>query len=109
MDYVEDSNECFHINLTRPAASGKPTRIFDESFNPTFTYALFGEDQKLLGYKEPKILLDFRANDALPTLDISYKEKHDGSRLPADVKQSLEEFDIEEPFHDILPEGARCL
>ncbi|KAF2270294.1 histone acetyltransferase type B [Lojkania enalia] len=102
-DWITDSNECFFINLTRPGSSpNKPERVFDESFNPNFTYELFGDEQKLIGYKEPRITLEFRANDLAPALDVKFKQKLDLAGLLPDNKQ----LDIKEPFKDILPASA---
>lgn len=70
---ITDGAECFEINLTRPSKDGAPEPVFSESFNPTFTHQLFGEEQQILGYKDPTIQLNFRANDMRPSLQAGYE------------------------------------
>ncbi|ORY15185.1 acyl-CoA N-acyltransferase [Clohesyomyces aquaticus] len=94
-EWLTGSNECFHINLVRPAsAKAKPERILDEPFHPRFTYEMFGNDEKIIGYKDPRIYLDFRANDLKATIDIQYKQKMDlagiKALLPEDSEQELD-------------------
>jgi histone acetyltransferase 1 len=97
---VHDASECIHINLTRPSSEpDKAERIFDEPFNPTFTHAIFEEEEKIVGYKEPRIELDFRANDLRPTIDIQFEKKIDLSSIIKDAKST----DIETIFQQYLP------
>jgi histone acetyltransferase 1 len=49
--------------------------VFDDSFNPSFTYTVIDEEEKIVGYKNPKIELDFRAHDLRPKLTIQFDEK----------------------------------
>ncbi|KAF2730671.1 acyl-CoA N-acyltransferase [Polyplosphaeria fusca] len=99
-EWVTDSNEAFYLNLTRSTSSkDKPQRVLDEPFNPSFTYEIYGDEQKLVGYKEPAIYLDFRANDLTPSLDIQFKQKLD----LATIIPEFEQVDLEEPLKDILP------
>lgn len=73
---ITNSNECFEINLTRPLKQAdEPERVFAESFSPAFTYEIFKEAESIIGYKEPRIELDFRANDLRPSLKIQFEAK----------------------------------
>ncbi|KAF2015454.1 histone acetyltransferase type B [Aaosphaeria arxii CBS 175.79] len=97
-EWIHEANECVHINLRRP--SEKAERVFDESFNPEFTYPILGEEQKIIGYKAPRIALEFRANDMKPTLDVQFKQKIDLSTMLPD---GAEQVDIEAAFDSFIP------
>jgi histone acetyltransferase 1 len=83
---VTSSNDCFFINLYRTGSDGKPEVVFDEPFNPSFTYTVIDEQETITGYKDPQIELDFRANDLKPKLKIGYREKLELKDIP-DITQ----------------------
>jgi len=60
--------------------------VFDDSFNPSFTYTVIDEQETITGYKNPQIELDFRANDLRPKLKIQYDEKLELKDIP-DISQ----------------------
>ncbi len=90
-----------NINLVRAGKeAGTSEAVFEEPFNPTFTYTVFGEEEVIFGYRSPQINLRFRAHDLQPSLEF----KHDGvfeaigETKPVDILEILKEF---------LPEGKR--
>ncbi|KAF2026925.1 histone acetyltransferase type B [Setomelanomma holmii] len=83
-DWVTNSNECFFLNLYRPSKGQQ--RVFDDSFNPSFTYTVIDENEAITGYKNPQIELDFRANDLKPKLKIQFDEKLELKDIP-DITQ----------------------
>ncbi|KAJ4298106.1 histone acetyltransferase 1 [Kalmusia sp. IMI 367209] len=100
-DYITNSNECFEINLTRPLKNApSPEPIFSESFNPTFTYAIFNEKESIIGYKEPSIQLDFRANDMKPSLKVGFEEKLE---IPEGMLPEEDKVDLVTVFNGFLP------
>ncbi|KAF2715100.1 histone acetyltransferase type B [Pleomassaria siparia CBS 279.74] len=100
-EYVANANESIHINFTRPTP-GKPKPILDEPFNPTFTYPIFGDAETIVGYKKPRIDLNFRANDLQPALRIKFQEEIElDGLLPKDKQQNLNTI-----FEGILPTSA---
>lgn len=118
-------DETIHINLTRPVASSdakNPPRVFDESFGPGgYTSALFpdtvvDDDELVIGYKAPRVELDFRANDLQPTLNVSYKAKWTPSERAMFEKMlaaafenqesTLKPVDLEEAFNAYIPGRA---
>ncbi|KAF2634445.1 acyl-CoA N-acyltransferase [Massarina eburnea CBS 473.64] len=100
-EWITSSNECFEINLTRPTKNeDEPAPVFIEPFRPSFTYPIFEEKEVLLGYKDPRIDLTFRANDLKPSLKVAFEAKVDlSSVLPDDEKQ----IDLEKVWEDFLP------
>lgn len=97
---ITNSNECFEINLTRPSSgAGEPERIFSESFNPRFTYPIINEAESIVGYKDPRIELDFRANDMKPSLKIQFEAKLELKGVLPDEQQ----VDLENVFKDYFP------
>lgn len=100
---VTNSNECFYINLYRTTnASNEPERILDDSFNPSFTYTVVDEQETIAGYKNPRIDLDFRANDLKPKLKIQFDQELDLKKISPDLTQ----VDLSpELFRKHLPES----
>jgi len=88
------------INLTRPLKDAtEPERIFSESFNPTFTYPIFGEAESIVGYKDPSIELLFRANDLKPLVQIQFEAKLELK----DVLPEEQQVDWESNLKECLP------
>jgi histone acetyltransferase 1 len=63
------------------------------TFHPNFTYPIFGEEERIFGYKGLRVSLRYRANDMRPHLKISYdkKMKPVGDSEPQDVAAILQE------------------
>ncbi|KAL6704188.1 histone acetyltransferase 1 [Coniothyrium glycines] len=86
-DWVTNSNECFFVNLYRSVGDdNEPERIF-ESFNPSFTYSVIDEHETIAGYKNPRIELDFRANDLTPKLKIQFDQQLDLKKISSELTQ----------------------
>lgn len=94
---LADSNDSFNISLVAPTSSGLQ---LVGNFHPKFTYEIFGEEEKIFGYKDLKISLRFRANDMRPNLQVSYGQKFKplGKTEAMDVVATLKE-------EKHLPEG----
>ena len=99
---MTNSNECFFINLYRTVGgANEPERILD-SFNPSFTYTVIDEQETIAGYKNPRIDLDFRANDLKPKLKIQFDQELDLKKISPDLTQ----VDLSpELFRKHLPES----
>lgn len=97
-EWVTNSNECFFLNLYRPTSKGE--QVFEDSFNPSFTYTVIDEQEAITGYKNPQIELDFRANDLKPRLKIQYDEKLELKDVPDITQVDLSP----ELFSEFLPE-----
>ncbi|OJD36130.1 histone acetyltransferase type b catalytic subunit [Diplodia corticola] len=91
LEWLVDSNEAFNLNLVR-AASGQD--VFEEPFNPAFTYPIFGEEEKIFGYKDLELDLRFRAHDLKPSFSIQHGEKFKGvgKTQAMDLKAMLKDF-----------------
>jgi len=97
---LASANESLYINLVRPSSTPNGAEcVLEEPFNPKFTYPIFGEEETIIGYKDPKIHLNFRANDLKPSLKIEQKDK-----LPLDgIIPKDKQLDLETVFKDFLP------
>ena len=64
------------------------------NFNPAFTYPIFGDEEKIFGYKGLKINLLFNASDMRPAITIKYDRKFKavGDTEPLDIEETLAEF-----------------
>ncbi|KAL6852063.1 putative histone acetyltransferase type b catalytic subunit [Trichoderma novae-zelandiae] len=89
-EWYTDANEALNISLVSPSKSGLKTIA---TFHPKFTYSIFGDDEKIFGYKDLKINLRYRANDMRPHLRVAYSKKMKpvGELAPTDVVEILEE------------------
>lgn len=88
-EWLQDANDAFSISLVSPSKSGLSTIA---TFQPKFTYSIFGEEEKIFGYKDLKIQLRYRANDMRPHLRHTYGKKFKpvGEHEPTDVVDILE-------------------
>jgi histone acetyltransferase 1 len=86
-----DANEAVTISLVTPTETGLK-KI--ESFNPKFTYAVFGEEERIFGYKGLKVNLSYNASDLRPNLSVSSirKFKSVGEVEAFDIAGTLKEF-----------------
>lgn len=67
-----DANAALELSLVEPAADGVNTLA---KFNPSFTYPIFGDDERIFGYQDLRISIRFHAADMLPHLNIRYSKK----------------------------------
>ncbi|KAJ8610400.1 hypothetical protein MRB53_038562 [Persea americana] len=93
-EWSSNSNDCFQIDLLRRDGSEHA------SFQPAFTYPMFGEQEAIFGYKDLFINLQFAAHNLEPRLHISYEKafKEQGDIKPTDIKAALVDFLPEEAF-----------
>ncbi|KAL7789924.1 acyl-CoA N-acyltransferase [Trichoderma ceciliae] len=89
-EWLQDANEALNISLVSPSKSGLKTIA---TFHPSFTYPIFGDEEKIFGYKNLKIQLRYCANDMRPHLRLAYSQKFKpvGEHVPTDVVEILEE------------------
>lgn len=92
-EWSSNSNECLSIKLIR----GDGSTI--ETFQPEFTYPIFGEEEAIFGYRDLEITLTFAAHNLKPHLGTSYSKQYDDH---GEVRPT----DIPEAFRDFLPEAA---
>ncbi|KAI0684150.1 histone acetyltransferase type B catalytic subunit [Cytidiella melzeri] len=93
-DWATDSNEALHLSLVR-AKEEKATLSKNEvyeDFRPTFTYPIYGEDEKLYGYKDLIIDLRFASGSLATYLNVSYSAKLPPPSPVDDVEATLAEF-----------------
>ncbi|KAL2754624.1 hypothetical protein ACRALDRAFT_2028991 [Sodiomyces alcalophilus JCM 7366] len=89
-EWLANANEVFAISLVKHVADGFKTI---GTFNPRFTYPIFGDDEHIFGYKDLKINLRYHASDMQPHVQISSSKKFQavGDIEPVDVKGILQE------------------
>ncbi|KAI0013920.1 histone acetyl transferase HAT1-like protein [Xylariaceae sp. FL0662B] len=90
-EWTVDANEALTLSLVRHTSSGIE-RI--ASFNPKFTYPIFGEDERIFGYKGLKVHLQYDARDLRPNLSVSSSRKFTtvGDIEALDVRTTMKEF-----------------
>lgn len=93
---MTDTNDCTYIQFDRAGEDA-----FSEPFHPAFTYPIFGEDEKIVGYQGLRLDLRFRSHDLKPSLRIKHKRKIDPKTLPEEVREAME---IESKLTDYLPD-----
>lgn len=94
-EWSSNSNECFNIFLNHGDGSEHA------SFNPEFTYPIYGEEEAIFGYQDLAINLTFAAHDLRPSLEVQYGKKFNaiGDIKPTDVEGALKDFLPEEAFN----------
>ncbi|KAK0193021.1 acyl-CoA N-acyltransferase [Armillaria mellea] len=93
-EWTTDSNEALKLSMVR-AAADKEVLGDDESyedFHPPFTYPIFGEDEKIYGYKDLTIDLGFASGSLAQFLSVKYAEKLGASSTVDDVEGTLKDF-----------------
>ncbi|KAH7360105.1 acyl-CoA N-acyltransferase [Rhexocercosporidium sp. MPI-PUGE-AT-0058] len=90
-DWSTESNDALHISMVVPDVGATQTLY---TFNPKMTYSIFGDDERIFGYKGLKINLRYNASDMRPNLQVLYSRKFTavGETEATDVKGLLEPF-----------------
>lgn len=92
-----DANEAITLSLVTPGPASNITAV--DTFKPKFTYPIFGEEERIFGYKGLKINLAFDARDFRPNFSVS------SSRKFTSVGE-VEALDVKETMKEYLPGGA---
>ncbi|DAA75515.1 TPA_exp: Uncharacterized protein A8136_1589 [Trichophyton benhamiae CBS 112371] len=73
-EWTCDANDAVEISMVQPGDDGQKLTTLS-TFNPQFTYPLFGDEESIFGYKKLNIKLRFAAHDLQSHVQISYNEK----------------------------------
>ncbi|KAL4910139.1 hypothetical protein BDW74DRAFT_144506 [Aspergillus multicolor] len=95
-EWTCDANDAVQITIVQPDQQ-KPKTL--SSFHPQFTYPIFGEDERIFGYKGLIIRLRFAAHNLRPHLHVSHDEKFM-------AVEDAEPTDVTGVLKDFLPEEA---
>ncbi|KAJ7702203.1 histone acetyltransferase type B catalytic subunit [Mycena rosella] len=93
-EWTSDANEALTLSLVR-ATEDEQALGDDESFaefHPSFTYPIFGEDEKIYGYNDLVIDLRFASGSLVQFLDIKHSQKLASSSTVDDVAGTLTGF-----------------
>ncbi|KAL8774264.1 MAG: hypothetical protein Q9209_001015 [Squamulea sp. 1 TL-2023] len=93
-EWSSNANEALSISFVQ-AGQQSPVKL--SSFQPKFTYPIFGEEECIFGYQNLKINIRFAAHDLLPNVSVKYDKKF---KTVGDTKA----LDIEETLREWLPE-----
>ncbi|TGJ85618.1 hypothetical protein E0Z10_g3143 [Xylaria hypoxylon] len=90
-EWTANANEALTISLVRPSASAIEKV---SSFHPNFTYPVFGEDERIFGYKGLKINLQYDARNLRPHLSVSSAKKFNsvGEVEAVNIREVMKEF-----------------
>ncbi|RYO81481.1 hypothetical protein DL763_008567 [Monosporascus cannonballus] len=69
-----DASDALTISLVEPSIDDDSFHKI-ASFHPKFTYPLFGDEERIFGYKGLKINLQYNASDLRPNLSVSFSKK----------------------------------
>ncbi|RYP24418.1 hypothetical protein DL766_007279 [Monosporascus sp. MC13-8B] len=69
-----DASDALTISLVEPSIDDDSLHKI-ASFHPKFTYPLFGDEERIFGYKGLKINLQYNASDLRPNLSVSFSKK----------------------------------
>ncbi|KAI9890131.1 MAG: histone acetyltransferase 1 [Vezdaea aestivalis] len=71
-DWSSNANEAVKLTLVRPGSSDLTG---DHSFNPKFTYPIFGDEEAIFGYQGLTIEIRFASHDLSPNVDVFFDRK----------------------------------
>ncbi|KAJ7118794.1 acyl-CoA N-acyltransferase [Mycena epipterygia] len=93
-EWTSDANEALTLSLVRAKEDEKALGD-DESyvaFHPSFTYPIFGDDEKIYGYNDLVLDLRFASGSLVQFLDIKHAQKLASSSTVDDVEGTLTGF-----------------
>lgn len=94
VDWTADANEALTLSLVR-AEEDKQVLGGEETygeFHPTFTYPIYGEEEKIYGYQDLVIDLRFASGSLAQYLSVRHAQKLDASTTVDNVEGILKEF-----------------
>ncbi|KAF8164021.1 histone acetyltransferase type B catalytic subunit [Pholiota molesta] len=93
-DWTSDANDSLILSLVR-SQKDKEALAKEESyeeFNPTFTYPIYGEEEKIYGYRDLSIDLRFTSGSLEQYLAVQYSKKLPSTSTVDDVEGILSRF-----------------
>ncbi|KAJ7261253.1 histone acetyltransferase type B catalytic subunit [Mycena haematopus] len=101
-EWTCDANPALCLSLVR--ATEDQQALGDEEshseFHPTFTYPIFGEEEKIYGYNNLVIDLRFASGSLVQFLDVKYSKKLTASSTVDDVQGTLTAFMPSDYYQD---------
>ncbi|KAK7736300.1 histone acetyltransferase 1 [Cytospora paraplurivora] len=97
-EWTVKANDVFTISLVTKSEDGPPETI--ASFQPKWTYPIFGDEETIYGYKGLKINLRYNASDMRPHFSHTKSQA-----VPVDVAEQ-DVTDIKEDVEPFLPQVA---
>ncbi|GLB35455.1 putative catalytic component of the histone acetylase B (HAT-B) complex [Lyophyllum shimeji] len=93
-EWTSDANTALRLSLVRSTEDKKSLAEDEsyESFHPTFTYPIYGDDQKVYGYKGLDIDLRFASGSLAQYLNVKYDERLPTTSTVDDVEGTLSDF-----------------
>ncbi|KAI0806891.1 histone acetyltransferase type B catalytic subunit [Fomes fomentarius] len=92
--WTADANEALTLSLVR-APEDKASlwsREVYEGFHPTFTYPIFGEEEKIYGYKDLSIELRLASGSLAQYLKVDYTERLPSSSAVDEIEPTFSKF-----------------
>lgn len=98
---ASDANDAIHIQQVVPDA-GSHKAI--NTFKPTYTHTIFGDEETIFGYKGLKINFLYNATDMRLNVTVEFKKKYKtvGDVEPTDINAALEPY-LPPSKHPSLP------
>ncbi|OZJ06771.1 hypothetical protein BZG36_00385 [Bifiguratus adelaidae] len=72
--WVADSNQAVELSLVRPS-SEEADGYERKTFHPEFTYPIYGDDQKIFGFQDLNIQLEYAAGSLKTYMNVEYTSK----------------------------------
>jgi histone acetyltransferase 1 len=91
------STKAMTVSLVSASPAPAEPRVIS-TFNPKFTYPIFGDEERIFGYQNLNINLRFHANDMRPNVKVTYSKKF---RAVGETEAT----DIDGILHDFLPQS----
>ncbi|KAI8319899.1 acyl-CoA N-acyltransferase [Martensiomyces pterosporus] len=75
-------------------------------FHPVFTYPIYGEQERVFGYKGLRINLYYAAGSLSTYFHVEYKKRVDG--METSLPMQLKSDDVDTPMREVLSKAAIC-
>ncbi|KAG1139233.1 hypothetical protein G6F37_009881 [Rhizopus arrhizus] len=92
-DWASNATSVLDIGLVQPQKGNEDSTepIKATSFNPDFTYPIFGDHETIFGYKDLSIKLQYTSGSLVPYLKVDYSSKYNGSYPIDNITKVLNE------------------
>ncbi|KAJ2359545.1 histone acetyltransferase 1, partial [Coemansia sp. RSA 2611] len=75
-------------------------------FHPTFTYPIYGEHERIFGYKGLRINLSYAAGSLATYFEVKYQKRVD--QMETSLPIQLRADDVDTPMRKVLSSAALC-
>lgn len=106
-DWACNTTECIEISLVEPQTGNSESgeSVKSVTFNPDFTYPIFGDQEVAFGYKDLEIKLGYTSGALRPFLQVEYSQKYAPASSSTTTAESVNPDNVFEILGEYLPKN----